>query len=62
MKLEAIAHYDNSGFNPFNPDPTVTVREGQQTKDEMMNGYFFYMDADEKLNLQIDPKTGHVRQ
>jgi thiol-disulfide isomerase/thioredoxin len=62
MKLEAIAHYDNSSFNPFNPDPTVTVREGQQTKDEMMNGYFFYMDADEKLNLQIDPKTGQVRR
>ncbi|HMF11716.1 MAG TPA: redoxin family protein, partial [Gemmataceae bacterium] len=36
MRLEAIAHYDNSKFNPYNPDPTVTVREGQETKDEMM--------------------------
>src|SRR5262245_34441804 len=32
MRLEAIAHYDNSKFNPYNPDPTATVREGQQTK------------------------------
>jgi thiol-disulfide isomerase/thioredoxin len=60
MRLEAIAHYDNSKFNPYNPDPTATVREGQQTKNEMMNGYFFYTDANEKLNLRIDPKTGHA--
>lgn len=60
-RITAVAHYDNSTFNPLNPDPTVTVREGQQTKHEMMNGYFFYTDADERLNLRVDPKTGHAQ-
>jgi peroxiredoxin len=59
-RLECIAHYDNSAFNPFNPDPTDTVREGPQTYHEMMNGFVFYTDADEDLKLRIDPKTGRV--
>ncbi len=58
--IECIAHYDNSPFNPYNPNPKATVRDGQQTKDEMMNGFFFYTHAQEDLNLTIDPKTGHV--
>jgi hypothetical protein len=62
MRLETVAHYDNSTFNPYNPDPKATVREGQQTKEEMMNGYFFYIDANEQLNLQIDGKTGHAKE
>jgi thiol-disulfide isomerase/thioredoxin len=62
MRLEAVAHYDNSEYNPYNPDPTATVREGQQTKNEMMNGYFFYLDANEQLNLRIDPRTGHAEK
>ncbi|MBY0230393.1 MAG: heme-binding domain-containing protein, partial [Gemmataceae bacterium] len=52
-RLEAIAHYDNSAFNPFNPDPKATVREGQQTFHEMMNGFVFYIDPNEKLGLEI---------
>jgi mono/diheme cytochrome c family protein len=35
-KLLATAWYDNSAANPDNPDPTVDVRYGPQTKDEMM--------------------------
>lgn len=27
-KIEAIAHYDNSAFNPYNPDPKRTVPYG----------------------------------
>ncbi|WP_199186958.1 redoxin domain-containing protein [Blastopirellula marina] len=38
--LHAIAHYDNSKKNLFNPDPTKNVRWGDQTTDEMMIGYF----------------------
>ena len=34
-RLEAVAHYDNSANNPSNPDPTITVRWGQQTWQEM---------------------------
>jgi hypothetical protein len=27
----------------------------------MMNGFMFYVDANEKLGLEIDPKTGAVQ-
>ncbi|MBC7856337.1 MAG: hypothetical protein IAF94_23140 [Pirellulaceae bacterium] len=59
-KIEAVAHFDNSTFNPFNPDATATVRHGPQTVQEMMFGFFFYTDDDEDLNLSVDPKTGKV--
>src|SRR5262249_48054127 len=59
-RLEAIAHYDNSAFNPYNPDPGATVRDGPQTYHEMLNGFVFYTDAEEELNLNVDPKTGRV--
>ncbi|MCA9247280.1 MAG: hypothetical protein KDA42_09205, partial [Planctomycetales bacterium] len=39
-RLRCIAHYDNSANNPANPDPTVAVRFGQQSYNEMMIGYF----------------------
>jgi hypothetical protein len=59
-RIEAVAHYDNSPFNPFNPDPTRTVPWGEQTFDEMFNGFVFFMRDDENLNLNVDPKTGRV--
>lgn len=59
-KLEVSAHYDNSDFNPFNPDPSKEVGDGPQTFHEMMYGFVFYTYDDEHLNLTIDPKTGHV--
>jgi hypothetical protein len=34
-KLLAIAHYDNSANNKANPDPTIEVRWGDQTWEEM---------------------------
>jgi hypothetical protein len=61
-RIECLAHYDNSAFNPFNPDPSATVRDGPQTYHEMMNGFFFYIDANEKLGLVIDEKTGRVKK
>lgn len=39
-KLEVIAHFDNSTTNLFNPDPTATVRWGDQTWEEMMIGFY----------------------
>ena len=60
-RIEAIAHYDNSRFNPYNPDPEETIRYGVQTIDEMMNGYVFFTYDDEDLNLPVDPETGAVR-
>jgi hypothetical protein len=59
-RIECISHYDNSKFNPYNPDPAATVREGQQTFQEMLNGVMFYVSEEEHLNLRIDPKTGAV--
>ncbi len=34
-RLEAVAHYDNSTNNKWNPDPTVEVHWGEQTWQEM---------------------------
>jgi mono/diheme cytochrome c family protein/thiol-disulfide isomerase/thioredoxin len=61
-RIEAVAHYDNSPFNPYNPDPTRTVPWGKQTYDEMFNGYVFFVDQHEQLNLTIDPTTGGVQK
>ena len=61
-RLECVAHFDNSAFNVFNPDPKATVRYGQQTHEEMMFGFFFYVDAAERLGLQVDPKTGQEKK
>ena len=38
--LEAEFHYNNSGSNRFNPDPTAEVHWGDQTWEEMMLGYY----------------------
>jgi hypothetical protein len=61
-RLDCIAHYDNSPFNPFNPDPKATVRDGPQTHHEMLNGFVFYTDANERLNLEMDGKTGKPKR
>jgi peroxiredoxin len=45
--LSCLAVYDNSAENPDNPDPDATVRAGQQSWDEMFNGYFDVTLADE---------------
>ncbi len=44
--LEAEFHYDNSGNNRFNPDPTAEVRWGSQTWEEMMLGWGYYGTVD----------------
>jgi peroxiredoxin len=41
-RMFCTAVYDNSEKNLNNPDPTSTVRWGDQTWDEMMIGYFHY--------------------
>lgn len=38
-RIECAAYFDNSKWNPANPDPTKTVRWGDQTWEEMMIGY-----------------------
>ena len=51
--VEYVGTYDNSAKNRFNPDPTQTVRWGEFTADEMMQGRIFYEAADEDLNLRV---------
>ena len=41
-RVHCVAHFDNSAANPNNPDPSDSVRWGEQTWDEMMIGYFDY--------------------
>jgi hypothetical protein len=47
-KILAIAHYDNSPNNKFNPDPSKTILWGDQNWDEMQSGF---------LGLVFDAKT-----
>ena len=43
LRLEGT--FDNSRWNPFNPNPAARVRFGEQTADEMFIGYVNYTDA-----------------
>lgn len=60
-EIATRSHYDNSSFNPFNPDSTVTVRFGLQSYHEMNFGFLFYYEPDEKLDVTVDPRTGRTR-
>jgi len=56
--MHCIAHFDNSGENLVNPDPSRTVRFGLQSWHEMMIGYFLFSPANQDLTLpppQITP-------
>ncbi len=57
-RVDFIGTYDNSARNRFNPDPTQTIKWGEKTTDEMMQGRIFYEAADENLNLKV--KKGRV--
>jgi hypothetical protein len=45
------AHHDNSANNPFNPNPNVTVRWGDQSWEEMMFGHYAVI-----VDRDADPK------
>jgi len=59
-KIECASQFDNSPFNPFNPDAKATVEYGPQTFHEMMDGYIFFVNDGENLGIQVDPKTGQA--
>jgi len=60
-RFECLAHFDNSTLNAYNPDPSATVRDGQQTFQEMMYGFVFYTKDDEQLDFQVDTQTGQAK-
>jgi hypothetical protein len=39
-RLDVVATFDNSSNNVYNPDPSATVRWGDQTWEEMMIGFY----------------------
>lgn len=47
--VTCTAVYDNSAGNPSNPDPTATVKDGQQSWQEMLNGFLDVTLADQDL-------------
>jgi hypothetical protein len=50
-KIGAAGWFDNSPNNKYNPDPTATVRFGEQSAEEMMIG-FFDIAIDAKMPLK----------
>lgn len=59
-KITTVSHYDNSPFNPYNPDPNATVPYGDQTIHEMNDAYIFFLDNDETMDIAVDPATGQA--
>jgi hypothetical protein len=55
-RLDVLAHFDNSTANKMNPDPAKAVRFGEQTWDEMMNGFFDYT-LDNQSLIKESPAT-----
>jgi mono/diheme cytochrome c family protein len=47
-RLETVSHYDNSAANKNNPDPTLNIRYGAQSWDEMNVGF---------MGILVDAKT-----
>lgn len=58
-RLQVIAHFDNSASNPWNPDPSVQVIWGSDSRDEMMEGWFDYRVA---LPEPVIPPSARVSQ
>ena len=60
--LQCVAHFDNSENNLSNPDPSKTVRWGDQTWNEMMIGYFDVAIPTEVLGLSTNKSTSRTSQ
>jgi hypothetical protein len=55
-RLLAVAHYDNSVNNKFNPDPTKQVLWGDQNWDEMQSGFLgLIVDVNADVNQIFKP-------
>ncbi len=54
--IKSIAHWDNSANNLANPDPSVAVKYGLQSSEEMMYGFLTYI-YDEPVEDLPPPKS-----
>ena len=52
-EVRVVGVFDNSSNNPYNPDPTATVRWGEQTWEEMMMGGLFLSWADGEVDAPV---------
>jgi peroxiredoxin len=52
-RIRCTAVYDNSADNPANPNPDAEVRTGKQSWEEMFNGYFDVVLADEDMTRPV---------
>ena len=52
-EIQCTATFDNSANNPANPNPSATVRWGDQTWDEMMIGIFAVARTDQDLSQPL---------
>jgi peroxiredoxin len=50
-RMHCTARFDNSTENLANPDPTESVRFGDQTWEEMMFGFYTAVDPNEQISL-----------
>jgi hypothetical protein len=55
-RLQWVAWFDNSANNPRNPDPSAEVRYGEQSREEMMVGFF-----DVAVDADVDKAAFFVR-
>lgn len=55
--VRARALFDNSTQNPYNPNPSVEVRTGKRTTDEMLDVVLMGVRPFEALNLTLDPAS-----
>lgn len=60
-KIHSTIWYDNSEFNPANPDPNVAVSNGYQTDSQEMDIIrFVYVKG--KLHFPLEPKSAREKQ
>ena len=55
-KLRVTGYYDNSNGNLANPDPSATVRYGDQTWEEMFHGFYGTMPVDKRKQTKPEAK------
>ena len=55
--LRVISHFDNSETNVWNPDPSVRVLWGLDSRDEMMEGWFDYQVKAEEVIVPFSVAT-----
>jgi hypothetical protein len=63
-ELKVVAHFDNSENNRWNPDPSVRVIWGSDSRDEMMEGWFDYRVKMEKpvIPAQAEPTAAPAQK